>query len=249
MMLEVARSIAGSPEKPRRSIAFVGFDLEERGPKGEFGLRGSQFFARHSPVPLERVALFVTADMIGRSLGGVCEPYVFVLGSEHEPEVRPWIARGRRGQADQGRPARLRHAGDRPERLRAVPLAEDPLPLLHDRREPALPLAADVAETIDYPKLEAISRMILGSSARPSTARSSRPGPPARLPGRRGPGRPLRAPDAPGTPRGAQDRRLSGQPDGPDDPTIDEIEGRGSMTPAERTRIARTAQVILFTVF
>ena len=31
--------------------------------------------------------------------------------------------------------------------------------------------------------------------------------------------------------------------------TIDEIAERGMMTPAERTRIARTAQVILFTVF
>ncbi len=97
MMLEVARSLVESSDRPRRSIAFVGFDLEERGPNGEFGLRGSQFFARHPPVPLEKVSLFVTADMIGRSLGGVCERMVFVLGSEHEPEVRPWIAKGGRG--------------------------------------------------------------------------------------------------------------------------------------------------------
>ena len=38
---------------------FVGFDLEER------GLFGSRYFAEHPPVTLDRVALFVTADMIG----------------------------------------------------------------------------------------------------------------------------------------------------------------------------------------
>ena len=83
--------------QPRRSIAFVGFDLEERGPNGELGLRGSRYFAAHPPVQLDKVNLFVTADMIGRSLGGVCKSEYFVLGSEHEPEVRPWIARAAEG--------------------------------------------------------------------------------------------------------------------------------------------------------
>ena len=46
---------------------FIGFDLEED------GLFGSRYFVEHPPVPLDRVKLFVTADMIGRSLGGVCD--------------------------------------------------------------------------------------------------------------------------------------------------------------------------------
>ena len=87
MMLEVARCLAAAPERPRRSVMFVGFDLEE------IGLWGSRYFVEHPPVPLERVALFVTADMIGRSLGGVCDPYVFVMGTEHAPGLRPWIER------------------------------------------------------------------------------------------------------------------------------------------------------------
>ncbi len=250
MMLEVARSIVEATEKPRRSIAFVGFDLEERGPNGELGLRGSQFFARHSPIPLEKVALFVTADMIGRSLGGVCEPYVFVLGSEHEPEVRPWINR-----AAESKPVKVGLLGsdmlviDRsdygPFRSRKIPylfFTTGENPLYHSPR--------DIAETIDYPKLEAISRIIHGVV----------------LEATNGPLEPAWAavPDYPVAEAlavrdvlrtllehrealkiGAYQVALMGQTIR----SIDEIAARGSMTPGERTRIARTAQVILFTVF
>lgn len=81
MMLEVARQLAGAETKPRRSVVFVGFDLEER------LLWGSRWFAAHPPWPLERVKLFITADMIGRSLGDLPLPTVFVLGSEHAPSL------------------------------------------------------------------------------------------------------------------------------------------------------------------
>src|SRR5437763_8436961 len=87
MLLEVARCFARAPARPRRSIMFIGFDLEEQ------GLWGSRYFIEHSPVPLGQIALFVTADMISRSLGGVCAPYVFIMGTEHAPGLRPWIAR------------------------------------------------------------------------------------------------------------------------------------------------------------
>jgi len=50
---------------------FIGFDLEEA------GLYGSRYFVEHSPVPLDRVALFITADMIGRSLGGLGDAPLF----------------------------------------------------------------------------------------------------------------------------------------------------------------------------
>lgn len=82
MMLEVARQLATSKNRPRRSIVFVGFDLEEH------MLWGSRWFAAHAPWPLEQVKLFITADMIGRSLGNLPLPAVFVLGSEHAPELK-----------------------------------------------------------------------------------------------------------------------------------------------------------------
>ncbi len=250
MMLEVARTIARSPVKPRRSIAFVGFDLEERGPKGEFGLRGSQFFARNPPMALDKIALFVTADMIGRSLGGVLETTAFVLGSEHEPEVRPWI-----NKAAEGKPVKLALLGsdmlviDRsdygPFRSRKIPYL-----FFTTGESPVYHSPLDVPETIDYPKLEAISRIIAG------IVREALDGPVVPVWSA--------VPDYPLAEAvavrdvlqtllfhkeafaiGGYQIALMNQTI----KTIDEIERRGTMTSAERTRIARTAQVIMFTVF
>jgi hypothetical protein len=250
MMLEVARSLVEAPGKPRRSIAFVGFDLEERGPNGEFGLRGSHFFARHPPIPLDRVALFLTADMIGRSLGGVCDRAVFVLGSEHEPEVRPWIARGA-----EGRPIEVGLLGsdmlviDRsdygPFRSRKIPYL-----FFTTGENPTYHTPRDVPETIDYPKLEAISRMIhsvvrqaLDGETEPTW--SARPDyPVAEALAVRSVLRAL-LDHKEGLKIGTYQEGLMGQTIR----TIDQIAERGSMTPAERARIARTAQVIMFTVF
>jgi hypothetical protein len=82
MMLELARVLGSGSVKLRRSVAFVGFDLEER------LLWGSRWFAAHPPKPLDKLALFVTADMIGRSLGDLKLPTVFVLGSEHASQLK-----------------------------------------------------------------------------------------------------------------------------------------------------------------
>src|SRR5262249_11175565 len=85
MMLEVARCLARSDERPRRSVMLIGFDLEED------GLFGSRYFADQMPVATDKVKLFITADMIGRCLGGVCRGRVFAMGTEHAPELRPWV--------------------------------------------------------------------------------------------------------------------------------------------------------------
>lgn len=82
MMLEVARQLAMAKQRPGRSIAFVGFDLEEQ------LLWGSRWFVAHPPFELSRVKLFITADMIGRSLGNLPLPTVFVMGSEHAPRLK-----------------------------------------------------------------------------------------------------------------------------------------------------------------
>ncbi|MCA9115014.1 MAG: M28 family peptidase [Planctomycetaceae bacterium] len=82
MMLEVARHLGKTKQRPRRSVVFVGFDLEER------MLWGSRWFAAHPPWPIEQVCCFITADMIGRSLGDLPLPTVFVMGSEHSAQLR-----------------------------------------------------------------------------------------------------------------------------------------------------------------
>lgn len=82
MMLEIARQFSLSKERPKRSVVFVGFDMEEQ------MLWGSRWFVANPPWPIENVKLFITADMIGRSLGDLSLPTVFVMGSEHASQLK-----------------------------------------------------------------------------------------------------------------------------------------------------------------
>lgn len=81
MLLETARVLSQSPIKLKRSVMFVGFDLEER------LLWGSRWFVAHAPVPQEQMKCLLVADMIGRSLAGLDLNTVFVMGSEHSPQL------------------------------------------------------------------------------------------------------------------------------------------------------------------
>jgi len=77
MLLEVARSFATSRVPPKRTIVFLSCDLEEN------LLWGARWFVAHPPWPIEQVRLFVTAEMIGRTLGDLPLETIFVMGSEH----------------------------------------------------------------------------------------------------------------------------------------------------------------------
>ena len=170
MMLEVARCLVANPEKPRRSVMFIGFDLEE-----QRAVRGSRYFAEHSPVPLDRVALFVTADMIGRSLAGVGTDFVFVLGTERWPPFRDWI-----GEAGRGKPLPRRDAGRRPllllDRSDYGPFRSSKIPFLFfsTGEEPVLPHAERRARN---------PRLCQGPGDQPGHVRRD----PPRDPGRRAP--------------------------------------------------------------
>ncbi len=154
MMLEVARCVARAPAKPRRSIMFIGFDLEEA------GLFGSRYFVAHSPVPLDRVALFITADMIGRSLAGVCDAHVFVMGTEHAPGLRPWIQRAGQGRRlDIGLLGSdllvLNRSDYGPFRSRSIPFL-----FFTTGENPRYHTPQDTPDTLDHPKMAAIAQMI-----------------------------------------------------------------------------------------
>lgn len=94
MLLEVARQIGAAKVKPRRSVVFLSFDLEEN------MLWGARWFAAHPPWPIERIKLFIAADMLGRSLGNLPLSSIFVLGSEHATGMKQVLA-------DVGTPAGL----------------------------------------------------------------------------------------------------------------------------------------------
>jgi hypothetical protein len=90
-MLECARTLAAGP-KPRRSIAFVAFDLEE-GESWSKGPAGSMAWVESPPVPLERLAAFVTADMLGRSLADAYPGMLLVMGSERAHALEWTVSR------------------------------------------------------------------------------------------------------------------------------------------------------------
>jgi hypothetical protein len=82
MLLEVAERFALQTPKPRRTILFVCFDQEES------GLLGSTHFAVHPPRDLKKLKAALVADMLGRSMVGVMDEYVFALGSEKSRQLR-----------------------------------------------------------------------------------------------------------------------------------------------------------------
>ena len=154
LMLEIARQLANRKTPPQRTIAFIGFDLEER------LLWGSRWFAANPPWPLEQVKLFITADMVSRSLGNLPLPTVFCLGSEHAPELRTVLDRV-------GSPRGLEVArmgvdliGTRsdygPFRDRKVPFL-----FFSTGEHPDYHSPRDTPERVDYPKLARVSNLVL----------------------------------------------------------------------------------------
>jgi hypothetical protein len=85
MLLEVAERFALQKTKPRRTIMFVAFDLEEA------GLQGSTHFATKPPRDIGQLKAFLTADMLGRSMGNVMDEYVYAIGSESAPQLRQLV--------------------------------------------------------------------------------------------------------------------------------------------------------------
>jgi hypothetical protein len=244
MMLEVARSMASAPQPPKRSLMFIGFDLEE------IGLFGSRYFVAHPPVPLERIALFITADMIGRSLAGICDAHVFVLGTEHAPGLRPWV-----DEAAKESPVTLGLLGADllvlnrsdygPFRSRQVPFL-----FFTTGENPRYHSPSDTPETLNYQKLTAISQVIHRVTARvasePLVPRwaNSPDHPLAEAVTMRDVLRQLLQ-NRQALEIGAAQRYLMNQ-------MLRDLEGiiaRGAITPVERASMVQAARVLLVTIF
>jgi hypothetical protein len=244
MMLEVARSVVAGSARPRRSIMFIGFDLEE------VALFGSRYFVAHSPIPLDRVVLFVTADMISRALGGVCEKHVFVLGTEYAPALRPWIAK-----AAQGRPLAVGLLGsdillfDRsdygPFRSRRIPFL-----FFTTGENPRYHTPDDTPETLDYKKLAEISQLIhhvvIDAVSAPSVPRwQSTPDNPLSEAMTIREVMRLLANNAERLKIGAMSLLVINSTLR----SLDDIATRGSITLEERSQVIRAARLVLFVVF
>ena len=154
MMLEVARRLAEADVAPRRSVAFVGFDLEER------MLWGSRWFAAHPPWPLEQVKLFITADMIGRSLGNLPIPTVFVLGSEYAPALRATLDAVGTPEGLEAARLGIDLVGTRSD---YAPFRDQQVPFLFfsTGEHPDYHTPQDTPDRIDYEKVAQVSTLIL----------------------------------------------------------------------------------------
>jgi hypothetical protein len=154
MMLEVARQLATSKTPLKRSVVFVGFDLEEQ------LLWGSRWFVAHPPFELDRVKLFITADMIGRSLGDLPLPTVFIMGIEHAPRMKTLLD-------DVGSPRGLEVArlgvdliGVRSD---YGPFWNEKIPFLFfsTGEHPDYHTPRDVPEKLDFDKIARVSSLVL----------------------------------------------------------------------------------------
>jgi Peptidase family M28 len=244
MLLEVAEAFALAKKPAKRTIVFVAFDLEEQ------GLQGSAHFAVHPPRPFENLKAFLTADLIGRSMAGVMDEYLFVLGSETSPSLRRLVTDtptendlkiGRLGadlvgtRSDYG-----------PFRDRKVPFLFFTTGTHGDYHRPT-----DLPDRIDYAKLARVSRYIHAVTGRLANSSDS----PAW--DAKGPGpdideartvlmvlsRVLARPQVVSL-TNDQRARVEAARD-----RLDGILGRGQVTPQERTWLVWTARMLMATVF
>ncbi|VAX38957.1 hypothetical protein MNBD_PLANCTO02-1470 [hydrothermal vent metagenome] len=166
MMLEVAHKFSKAKVKPKRSLVFIGFDLEEE------MLWGSRWFAAHPPWELNRVKLFITADMIGRSLGGLPIETLFVLGSEHSPLLKKQMDKV--GTPDGLEVARLGIdlVGSRsdfaPFRDRKIPFLFFSSGIHPDYHSPG-----DIPEKIKYTRVAKTSELVFRLSAHVANAKNT----------------------------------------------------------------------------
>ncbi len=153
MLLEVARQLGARGQRPRRTILFVAFDQEEA------GLLGSMHFAAHPPRDFGKLKAVLVADMLGRSMAGVMDEYVFALGSEHSAGLRALLEGVRPPRGLKVGRIGVDLIGTRsdygPFRDRAVPFLFFSTGPHADYHRPT-----DLPDRIDYAKLTRISRWI-----------------------------------------------------------------------------------------
>jgi hypothetical protein len=153
MLLEVARQFAEAKQRPRRSVAFLSCDLEEN------LLWGARWFTAHPPWPLEQVKLFVTAEMIGRTLGDLPLETIFVLGSEHASGLKALVDR-----AESSTELRVAHLGIDLVGTRSDygPFWNEKVPFLFfsGGEHPDYHQPTDTADRLDYNRVALVSQLI-----------------------------------------------------------------------------------------
>lgn len=97
-VLAMAEQLVAS--RPSHTVIVALFDGEEG------GLRGARAFVGNPPVPLERIALMVNLDMVGRNEAGE----LYAVGTYHRPGLEPLV-----DQVAADAPVTLLKGHDRPD--------------------------------------------------------------------------------------------------------------------------------------
>jgi hypothetical protein len=163
ILVEAARGLAAS-RPAGRGVIVAAFDAEEP-PHFLAGSMGSEHFARHPTVPLDRIDLMVCMDLCGHAFGGEGLPEevrgsLFALGAERSAGTLDHVVRIAR--AEPGLVVR-------PADAEIVPPLSD-YAAFWQRRRPFLFLTSgrwqhyhqptDTPEKLDYPKMAATARWL-----------------------------------------------------------------------------------------
>lgn len=153
MVLEVARVLSQTESPPRRSIAFVNFDLEEN------LLWGSRWFVEHSPRSLNKIRLFMTADLIGRNLADLDWSGLIVMGGERGTGLPKLISEM---TVPPGLEIRILGADIVGTRSDYGPFRDREIPFLFFScgQHPDYHTPRDIPERVNLPKLTLISRYV-----------------------------------------------------------------------------------------
>jgi hypothetical protein len=169
-LMELAEAFGNGARPPSRSILLAAFAGEE---KGEVG---SQHYATHAVIPIERTVGMIQLDMIGRNeehpanrrLGLDRETSegnansVNVIGSTFSPDLRRYIEDANKSVSLQ---LEFRYDDTAENLLRRSdqwPFLQKHIPVLfiHTGEHPDYHRPSDTADKINYPKLERIVRLI-----------------------------------------------------------------------------------------
>ena len=90
-IIEMAREAASTRSRFPRTLVFVAFAGEED------GLLGSEYYARHAPLPIENTIVMLNLDMVGRSNGSVD-----ISGLEAAPSLEADLKNAIQGSAPIG---------------------------------------------------------------------------------------------------------------------------------------------------
>jgi hypothetical protein len=146
-VLELIQALVRLSEPPRRSVLFVFWDAEEK------GLLGSKHWVAHPTIPLDRVALMINLDMVGR----LRDERLTVIGSRSSAGLRKLVALDN----DEGLSLEFPWLMEPDADYYSFLVQNVPVLMLHTGLHEDYHRPGDVASKINSPGMKRIDRLLL----------------------------------------------------------------------------------------